>query len=122
MKKLLVGSLMLLAIGTAVYARPHDERYRDDRGTYHHSMRHRGEGRHCGRRTPESEKSRILIDEKRLEIRKELLNEKPDWNKIEKLNSDIALERARNKTEHMKYRFENDRLRPMPVQLPAQNS
>ena len=29
--------------------------------------------------------SKILMAEKRLEIRKELLNEKPDWNKIEKL-------------------------------------
>lgn len=121
MKKLLVGSLMLLAIGTAVYARPHDERYRNDRG-YHHSMGHRGERKHCGRRTLETEKSRIFVDEKRLEIRKELLNEKPNWDKIEKLNSDIALERAKNKTEHMKYRFENDRLRPMPVQIPAQNN
>ncbi len=45
--------------------------------------------------------------EKRLEIRKELLNEKPDWNKIEKLNTEIAVKKSQAVTERMKYRFEN---------------
>lgn len=121
MKKLVIGSLMVLALGTTAFAKMDNERNFADKG-YHHSMNHREEGRHCGRRSPENEKSRILIEEKRIEIRKELLNEKPNWNKIEKLNNEIALERAKNKTEHMKYRFENDKVKPMPVQMPAQNN
>ena len=40
---------------------------------------------------PELERARILIEEKRLEVRKELLNEKPDWNKIEKCVLKVAL-------------------------------
>ena len=49
---------------------------------------------------------RILIEEKRLEVRKELLNEKPDWNKIEKLNIEIATQEAKNRTCTMRERFE----------------
>lgn len=97
MKRLLIGSLMALTIGTAAFAGMHHGGMRNPAG--HHM------GRECG--YPRNEKARIFIDERRLEIRKELLNEKPDWNKIQRLNSEIADKRAEIKTENMKYRFEN---------------
>ena len=48
-----------------------------------------------------------MIDEKRLEIRKELLNNKPDWNKIEKLNVEIATQEAKLKTCRMRESYES---------------
>ena len=54
--------------------------------------------------------------EKRLEIRKELLNKKPDWNKIEKINTEIAVKKSQAATERMKYRFENQQNRKERIQ------
>lgn len=42
------------------------------------------------------------IQQKRLDVERELLNEKPDWKKIEKLNGDIAELEAKARTEMMK--------------------
>lgn len=60
--------------------------------------------------TPEQrtavEKNRIAIQEKRLEVRKALLEKSPDWKKIEKLNQESATIMAKSKTEMMKLRFE----------------
>lgn len=44
----------------------------------------------------------IEIQQKRLDIEKELLNEKPNWKKIEKLNEEMAKLEAQMRTEHMK--------------------
>lgn len=103
MKRLLIGSLMALAIGTSAFAGMHHYNgHRDNMGrNYHHYKRE-----NC-RINPENERMRILMAEKRLEIRKELLNEKPDWNKIERLNTEIAVKKSQCITENMKYRFEN---------------
>ena len=58
------------------------------------------------RRNPEAERTRLVIDEKRLEIRKELIKETPDWKKIERINTEIATEQAKERTVNMKSRFE----------------
>ena len=57
-------------------------------------------GRHIkNRRNPEKQ---IAMDEKRLEIEKELAKSEPDWTRIENINKEIALERAAAKTEYLK--------------------
>ena len=48
------------------------------------------------------QQQRIAMEEKRLDIKKELIKDKPDWNKVEKLNKEIALQQASAKTEKMK--------------------
>ena len=104
MKRFIIGSLMALTIGTSAFAGIHHyEGYRNEAGRgYHHHYR-----RENCRINPDNERMRILMAEKRLEIRKELLNEKPDWNKIEKLNTEIAVKKSQAVIERMKYRFEN---------------
>jgi hypothetical protein len=52
--------------------------------------------------SPEMQKQRIAMEEKMLDIKKEMIKDKPDWNKVEKLNREIALERASAKTERLK--------------------
>lgn len=104
MKRFIIGSLMALTIGTSAFAGIHHyEGYRNEAGRGHH---HHYRRENC-RINPDNERMRILMAEKRLEIRKELLNEKPDWNKIEKLNTEIAVKKSQCITENMKYRFEN---------------
>lgn len=49
------------------------------------------------------EENRIFIAERRIEIRKELLKDTPDWNRVEKLNQEIVMKR----TENQKYNMEN---------------
>lgn len=50
----------------------------------------------------ELEANRIAIAEKKLELRKEMLKDNPDWNRVEKLNQDIASKRATNQTIRMR--------------------
>lgn len=104
MKKLLMGSLMILALGTTAFAGMHDRNDMPGKPLPPHQHKMRMDN--C-RRNPEFEKSRIMIDEKRLEIRKELLNDKPDWNKIERLNIEVATQEAKNKTLRMKEHYNN---------------
>ena len=52
--------------------------------------------------TPEMQKQRIAIEEKELAIKKEMVKDKPNWTQVEKLNREIALERATAKTERLK--------------------
>ena len=55
------------------------------------------------RRNPEiNPEKQIAMDEKRLEIEKELAKSEPDWTRIENINKEIALERAAAKTEYLK--------------------
>lgn len=53
--------------------------------------------------TPEqrtaAEKNMITAQEKRLEVRKLMLDKTPDWKKVEKLNGEIANLQAKNRTE-----------------------
>ena len=105
MKRLLIGSLMLLAVGTTAFAGIHHRREEPREWHRHHYSKNIERADNC-RRSFEFRKMEISIDEKRLEIRKELLNDKPDWNKVQKLNDDIALERSKYKTDLMRERFE----------------
>ena len=55
------------------------------------------------RRNPDfNPEKQIEMDEKRLEIEKELAKSEPDWTKVEEINKEIALERAAAKTEYLK--------------------
>lgn len=104
MKKLLVSCLMILAVGSLAFAKPNPELDPKPLPPHLHRMQKMGHYR----RDPEMEKVRIMIDESRLQIRKELLNEKPDWNKIEKLNIDIATQEAKLKTCRMRESYESE--------------
>ena len=112
MKRFLIGSLMALTIGTSAFAGIHHNGHRNETGRGHH---HHYRRESC-RINPDNERMRILMAEKRLEIRKELLNEKPDWNKIEKINTEIAVKKSQAATERMKYRFENQQNRKERIQ------
>lgn len=121
MKKFAVVGVMLLALGATAFARGHKnwDNYEGGRHNFGHSSyscqpfpKHMN-----SRRSPEMEKSSIIIEEKRLEIRKELLNENPDWNKIEKLNTEISNEIGKMRTAGMKARFEYNKTLPNQNQL-----
>ena len=115
MKRFLIGSLIALTIGTSAFAGIHHNGHRNEVRRVHHKNYKR---ENC-RIKPDNERMRILMAEKRLEIRKELLNEKPDWNKIEKINTEIAVKKSQALTERMKYRFENqDRIQRGNAPLP----
>ncbi|GLI55313.1 hypothetical protein PM10SUCC1_08270 [Propionigenium maris DSM 9537] len=73
-----------------------------------------GRGYNASVRTPEDEKAYlearersveiynkygVQIEQKQLEVERELLNEKPNWNKVEKLNEEIAKLEAKARTE-----------------------
>ena len=100
-KALLIGSIVL-AIGAVSYSR----------GSY--GMGGSGGmmngGCHGGYMSsnPEAQQTRIKIEEKNLEIRKETIKANPDWKKIERLNSEIASEQAKLRTEMQKYMRNND--------------
>lgn len=105
MKKLLLIGTLVLSLGAFGFAR----------GGHGYG---RGYGRGCGGNgsgyhnsmmtsNPQIEKSRILIQEKRLDVRKELIKTSPDWKKIEKLNSEIGTEQGKIRTLMEKYRIEN---------------
>lgn len=59
--------------------------------------------------TPEqrtaAEKNMIAVQEKKLEVRKIMLDKTPDWKKVEKLNLEMATLQAKNRTEMDKARF-----------------
>ncbi|WP_319370678.1 hypothetical protein [uncultured Ilyobacter sp.] len=76
--------------------------------------------------TPEEEKAYLKIREenlklynqygrsinrKQLEIETELLNDRPDWKKIQKLNDEIAALESKLKTELMKKNYGGDNLK-----------
>lgn len=103
MKKFLIGSLMVV-LGVTAFGRG-----------YHHREFGRNQQSHCEyyrvekrdfRMSPEMEKLRVEFAEKRLEIRKELLKDSPDWAKVQKLNEELALKKAEFRTNNMKKCFE----------------
>lgn len=109
MKKLAVVGVMLLALGATAFARGHRE------GGMHNfgNSSCQSSSNHMNfKRSPEMEKSSILMEEKRLEIKKELLKDSPDWNKVEKLNTEISTEKGKMRTAEMKARFEYNKTLP----------
>lgn len=65
--------------------------------------------------TPEMQKSMIDIEQKELDIKKEMLEDKVDWNKVEKLNKEIAQIKADIQTKVMKQHFEMMKSTATPV-------
>ncbi len=102
-KTLLTGTAALclvfaggFAIGNFSRPKPRIENIRPgfaaNRGRHIKSLRNPGIN-------PENQ---IAMDEKRLEIQKELTKSEPDWTRIENINKEIALEGAAAKTEYLK--------------------
>lgn len=116
MKKMTLIGIMLFVVGATSFARPHHHNYNNCDyapcvASYHHNCvvdqnRPKVAPKAPKRRNPEAERARLVIDEKRLEIRKELIKETPDWKKIERINSEIATEQAKERTANMRSRFE----------------
>ena len=71
-------------------------RFENNRGRHMKSLRN---SEFNSEMSPEKQ---IQIDEKRLEIKKELAKSTPDWTKIENINKEITLERAAVKTGYLK--------------------
>ena len=107
MKKFTIIGIMIFALGATAFARGHQNNMHSG-STYCGS----GVNQTGFKRSPEMEKSSILIGEKKLEIRKEMLKDSPDWNKIEKLNTEISTERGKMRTAGMKARFEYNKTLP----------
>ena len=125
MKKLtmLVGAITLLA-GTTLFAvntnepvvnKNINEKFNysmnmEGRGIHHFPRGYCNDGRMGYIQNKEIERNRIDIMEKRLELRKELIKDRPDWKKVERLNQEIALKRANNHTIMMKERMVNPKV------------
>ena len=115
MKKMALIGMMLFVVGATSFARGHHHNnncnYAPCGAPQHHNCvvdqnRPKVAPKTQKRRNPEAERVRLVIDEKRLEIRKELIKETPDWKKIERINTEIATEQAKERTVNMKSRFE----------------
>lgn len=115
MKKMALIGMMLFVVGATSFARGHHYNnncnYAPCGAPQHHNCvvdqnRPKVAPKTQKRRNPEAERVRLVIDEKRLEIRKELIKETPDWKKIERINTEIATEQAKERTVNMKSRFE----------------
>lgn len=115
MKKMALIGMMLLVVGATSFARGHHHNnncnYAPCGAPQHYNCvvdqnRPKVAPKTQKRRNPEAERTRLVIDEKRLEIRKELIKETPDWKKIERINTEIATEQAKERTVNMKSRFE----------------
>ena len=88
MKKLFIMSILMLSLGSLSLARGG---YGSCHG-YHN----------YGNLSPALQEVNIRIQEKNLEIRKEMLKSNPNWSKIENLNTEIAKERAKLRTENQR--------------------
>ena len=85
MKKVLLIGSVILTLGAVTFAR----------GGYGMGGNGGMMGGGCGgygymNSNPETQQTRIRIQEKNLEIRKETIKANPDWKKVERLNSEIA--------------------------------
>ena len=102
-KKVLLTVILALAIGTTAFGigpgKKGHSHGKAMRGHVVHSRTYRAPN-------PEIERVSIAIEEKMLEIRKELIREVPDWNNIERLNIEIATEKAKFKTQMMRRRYD----------------
>ena len=115
MKKMALIGMMLLVVGATSFARGHHHNnncnYAPCGAPQHHNCvvdqnRPKVAPKTQKRRNPEAERVRLVIDEKRLEIRKELIKETPDWKKIERINAEIATEKEKERKVNMNSRYE----------------
>lgn len=105
MKKILISGLMVFLVGSSVFARTPQRMEGRAVHRQHCDYYYSNENKNYPV-SQEVEKIKVAFAEKRLEIRKELLKDVPDWEKIKKLNEELALRRAELRTENMKKRFE----------------
>lgn len=118
MKKLIIltGAITLLA-GTTLFANNIDNTHsmrRDTKSSTHITHMRNGE-RHCnghrgGRhhiKNKEVQANQLDIAEKKIALKREIMKDTPDWNKVEQLNREIGALRAENKTIMMKERIAN---------------
>ena len=118
MKRIIIlAGALILAVGVTSFGRDFSHNGMMSRIGYHHNSQHHTEGwgghsghsgHNCGGRSytqnKDVERNRIIISEKRVELRKEMLKDNPDWTKIDKLNQDIAIKNAENKSIVMRER------------------
>ncbi|MGL5123172.1 MAG: hypothetical protein ACRC6K_03290 [Fusobacteriaceae bacterium] len=115
-KMLLIG---VLALGTLTFANSfgtHGRGYKNSEYGHHNNSGYEhqnGTGMmgntRFGRRTltREEQQNRIIIQEKRIAIRKLMLNDNVDWKAVEKINLEIAQMQAKNRTVMMKEGYDN---------------
>ncbi len=111
MKKILIVGM--LALGTMTFANSHENQKGHKRNTRHEECVMKNmEGNNFNKsmsgkkriKSKEEIKNNIEIQEKKIAIKKLMLNENIEWNQIEKINLEIAQLHAKNKTEMMKLR------------------
>ncbi|NME36158.1 MULTISPECIES: hypothetical protein [Fusobacterium] len=115
-KQILAGLFILSTIALAHPTRVHGTpKYTKNYEYFHHEGFKGGKMFNC--LTPQLQKefrrTNLDIREKEIQVKKLLLDDKIDWNKVEDLNKEIALERAQLKTKLQKYFVEN------PIPEPA---
>lgn len=103
MKKILITGALILTIGTIGAARGMHNGYGNGYGRGGHGSCGGGYHNEMLNDNPELQKSWITIQEKNLEVKKELIKKSPDWKKVEKLNGEIAAEQAKVRTARTKY-------------------
>lgn len=127
MKKLMIIATMMTLVGSMAFSK---EVYRRD---YHHNREYCN-GDYCrtynnhrnynnnNRGYVKDSESRILLDEKKIEIRKELLKDNPDWAKIERLKVEMATDSAKESARQMKERHELRRQRALQKVATPENN
>ena len=115
MKRIIIlAGAIILAVGATSFGRDLSNNGMMSDTGYHHNSQHHADGQgghlghNCGGRNytqnKDVERNRIIISEKRVELRKEMLKDNPDWTKIDKLNQEIALKNAENRSIIMRER------------------
>ena len=104
-KRIFSIGILALSLGMAGMANPNPNNGRPDR----HGKNYQKQAM-----TPEMQQKRLAIEEKELAIKKEMIKDKPNWTQVEKLNREIALEKASAKTERMKQMKENSTNQALP--------
>ncbi|MCJ8342182.1 MAG: hypothetical protein MJH09_04920 [Cetobacterium sp.] len=117
MKKLLLVGTLILSVGA--FAMKYDDTINNR--NYHHNPYSNcsmmgGENHHKGHKKysyltdsqrDEIAKIKITISEKKLALKKLMLERNINWSQVEKLNEEIGDMSAKLKTDIMKYRYEN---------------
>lgn len=119
MKKLLMVGMLIISAGA--FAAPHHTEQQGmgmGQGMMMDNCQMTGNGKGAqmynnmmSNLTPEQkkemQKEMVQIQEKRLEVKKAMLEDKVDWTKVEKLNKEIGEIQAKHKTQMMKYMAEH---------------
>ncbi|SJZ52842.1 protein refolding chaperone Spy/CpxP family [Cetobacterium ceti] len=121
MKKLLLIGTLILSVGAFAAGQGNNVDGNNNRGRYYHNHNSnctmmgeksykRGNKRHLNlteAQRKEISKVKIALEEKKLELKKLMLESNVDWSKVEKLNQEMGNISAKLKTDMMKYKYEN---------------